>query len=120
MSSYYTFCPKCDLKIPTTRAQGAKGIDCGDCGEKFWPQKVERESDSGKSWSGFGMFLSVAGLIAFAICGYLMLNQSPNDPPPDTALWIGLGAGACAAGFWCLLMGQLFHIRAALEKIAGK
>lgn len=118
--SFYTFCPKCGSRHRLDRPyQAEKGIDCGDCGEKFWPEKLERESDSGKSWSTSGICIAVAGLVAILIWSYLFFSQAPNDPPPGPA-WLDLGVGACAAGFWCLLMGQLFHIRTALEKLNSK
>lgn len=108
MSTHYTFCPKCELRHGTSLVEAKAGIQC-ECGTKFWPEKITRSDPTASSWSSFGMFLGIGGLIIFV---WSAVFEMP--------VGVELGAGACGAGFWCMMMGQLFHIRSALEKLNNK
>lgn len=107
MSTHYTFCPKCGVRHDTTPAQAAtNGIQCGVCGEKFFPERVERESDTGGMLSFIGVLLGLGGLAA-CVAGIVM---------GSTAI-ASAGAGVTSAGFSTVVAAQLFHVRQALEKL---
>ena len=107
--SHYAFCPKCGVRHGTTQAQAAaNGIECGVCGEKFFPQKVERQDDSGGFISFFGGLLILVGIAACVLAFF-------GFPPA-----VGIGAGAMSTGGSLIVVAQLFHIRQAVEKLNSK
>jgi hypothetical protein len=107
--SHYTFCPKCGERIATTLAKSKNGINCIDCGEKFWPEKVERECAEGGSLTFVGFALGIGGIIA---CVMGLFGAS--------AELVSIGVGALSAGVSTVAVAQLFHIRAAMEKLNSK
>jgi|GEM_PF-4640396 len=109
MSALYTFCEKCDLKIPADKESLAKGIVCPSCGDRFTPKKLNRVDDSGRD-------LAVTAIIGIVL-GASLLVVSFFDP--SSALSTA-GNAILGTGLTFFVIAQLLHIRAALEKLAGK
>jgi predicted Kef-type K+ transport protein len=107
MSTHYTFCEKCDLKILVGKNALAKGVVCPECGDRFSPTKLNRVNKVGRELSGLAGIAIMLG-IAFAVVSFFVPELTIAA---DAFLWIGLIS---------FVLAQLLHIRAAVEKLSGK
>lgn len=58
------------------------------------------------------------GLLSFVIGGLFLLMWiiSPKDKPAVGPLWFGVAL--LSLGFWLVILGQLMHLRAGVERMA--
>jgi uncharacterized paraquat-inducible protein A len=109
MSSHYTICEKCDLKIPVGKSALTKGVVCPECGDRFSPKKLNRVDARGRS-------LTILALINIAV-GALLVLASFCGADADLRIFAYL---LFSFGLSTFVVAQLLHIRAAVEKLSGK
>jgi hypothetical protein len=126
--THYTFCPACRERIETTVDALGVGIDCPVCGIHFVPQNIKpfsaeefklppTEKSASKSLHESGRSLLFLALLSWlvAIISFMWSFRDQVQPLPPLI---------CASFFfvigWALIfLGQFYHIRAALDRIAG-
>jgi DNA-directed RNA polymerase subunit RPC12/RpoP len=104
MSTHYSFCEKCDLKVLTDKEALTKGIVCPSCGDRFSPKKLNRIDQAGRNVDGLATLAFIVGLVMVFL----------SFIKPDLII---LASAVLGGGLTSFVIAQLLHIRAALERM---
>jgi DNA-directed RNA polymerase subunit RPC12/RpoP len=124
-------CPRCEQDIEAPLAMAGQIVACPGCGHKLMVQsrlaaalgkvgdaepqdEEDRLRERAAVLTGWGIFFVVGCVICLLVAG---LAAWGDDPSVSGGLgMLGVAGGCLTAAVTCFAFGQIFHIRAALER----
>ena len=136
---YTADCPQCETEFEIGGPlSAAAGLRCPSCGNDFTPEKIHRqEQGDGKGQtpsniavnnSEYERLYSLAGIlktaalvsVALSVLAVIMgVSQGIGGGEPSM-VWYYVSGGLWSMGIVVIILSQLVHIRAGLEKLSRK
>ena len=115
-------CPACGQGIECTAAAAVGKLNCPTCGRAF---VVPRGRSKKVGWTGReqrtleerAVSVERASWVMFGICGICLVGAVVGAVGAErSGEWLSVGGGLFGLGYMTNLIGQLLHIRAALDR----